>query len=139
MKTFGDERVAAIFHAYPKEVRAKLLALRKLIFDTAAKTDGVGELEETLKWGQPSYLTPVSRSGSTVRIDGIKGDDTRCAVYFTCHTNLVETFRELYRDKLRFEGNRSIMLDLNEPLPTEELGHCIALALTYQLDKRRKQ
>jgi hypothetical protein len=134
---FTDPRVAAIFDTYPKATRQKLLALRKLIFDTAAKTDGVGELEETLKWGQPSYLTPATNSGSTIRIDGIKGDDTRCAIYFICHTNLVEKFRELYRGKLRFEGNRSIVLDVKEPLPAEELGHCIALALTYQLDKRK--
>jgi hypothetical protein len=139
MKSFADERVAAVFDAYPESVRLKLLALRKLIFATAAKTDGVGQLEETLKWGQPSYLTPATKSGSTIRIDGIKDDDTRCAVYFICHTNLVDRFRELYRDKLRFEGNRSIVLDVKEPLPVEELRHCIALALTYQLDKRRKR
>ena len=139
MKSFADERVAQVFDAYPKATRTKLLALRKLIFDTAARTSGVGELEETLKWGQPSYLTSATKSGSTIRIDGIKGDDTRYAVYFICHTNLVDRFRELYRGKLRFEGNRSVVLDLKEPLPVEELGHCIALALTYQLDKRKKR
>jgi hypothetical protein len=120
-------------------VRKRLLAIRKLIFDTAANIDGVGALEETLKWGQPSYLTSETRSGSTVRIDGIKGDNAHVAVYFICHTNLVERFRELYRDRLSFEGNRAIVLDVKEPLPAEELGHCVAMALTYQLDKRRKQ
>jgi hypothetical protein len=139
MRDFDDPRVAAIFDAYPKATRTKLLALRKLIFDTAARTDGVGALEETLKWGQPSYLTPATKSGSTIRIDGIKGDDTRFAAYFICHTNLVEMFRELYRGKFKFEGNRAILLDVKEPLPVEELGHCIAMALTYQLDKRRKR
>jgi hypothetical protein len=138
MKSFADERVSAIFDAFPKATRAKLLALRKLIVDTAAKTEGVGELEETLKWGQPSYLTTETKSGSTIRIDGIKGDDTRCAVYFICHTNLVEKFRELYGDRLHFEGNRGIMLSVKEPLPADDLGHCIAMALTYQLDKRAR-
>ena len=135
---FKDERVARIFDAYPRPARKKLLAIRALIFDTAARTKGVGALEETLKWGQPSYLTSETLSGSTIRIDGIKGDGTRCAVYFICHTNLVERLRDLYGDKLRFEGNRGIVLDVKEPLPTVELRHCIALALTYQLDKRRK-
>jgi hypothetical protein len=97
MKSFADERVAAIFDAYPKATRTKLLALRRLIFDTAAKTDGVGELEETLRWGQPSYLTSETKSGSTIRIDGIKGDRTRYAVYFICHTNLIEVPRALSR------------------------------------------
>jgi len=139
MNAFQDARVAAVFKSYSPPIRKKLLALRSLIFDTAARTNGVGELEETLKWGQPSYLTSETKSGSTIRIDGIKGDDTRCAVYFICHTKLVDRFRELYRGKLRFEGNRAIVLNVKEPMPAEELGHCIAMALTYQLQNRKKR
>ena len=48
---FDDAQVAAAFRAYPRGVAAKLRALRRLIFDVASRTDGVGELEETLKWG----------------------------------------------------------------------------------------
>ena len=88
--------VDAVFAAYPGPVKAKLLALRRLIFDTAKATKGVGALEETLKWGQPSYLTPESKSGSTIRIDQVKAEAGRYAVYFHCQTDLVETFRELY-------------------------------------------
>jgi hypothetical protein len=139
MKSFADERVAAAFDVYPKATRQKLLAIRKLIFDTAARSSGVGELEETLKWGQPSYLTSATKSGSTIRIDAIKGDDTHLAVYFICHTNLVEKFRELYHDRLSFESNRAIVLAVKEPLPAQELGHCIALALTYRLAKRSRK
>jgi len=136
---FEDARVAAIFDAYPLAVRKKLLAIRKLIVETAAETEGVGELQETLKWGQPSYLTSETKSGSTVRIDAAKGDDAQVAVYFICHTNLVERFRDLYGDALRFEGNRGIMLDVREKLPVEELRHCIAMALTYQLERRARK
>ena len=100
----------AIFDAYPKPVKAKLLALRRLIFDTAKTTSGVGALEEALKWGQPSYLTTESKSGSTIRIDQVKAEAGRYAVYFHCQTDLVETFRELYPE-LRYGGNRSILLD----------------------------
>ena len=139
MRRITDPHVAATFRAYPKAARTKLLALRKLIFDIAATTEGVGTLEETLKWGQPSYLTSETKSGSTIRIDALKGDEARYAAYFICHTNLVGTFRDLYRGRLEFESNRAIVLDVNEPLPAKELGHCIAMALTYQLDKRRKR
>ena len=139
MRKFEDARVAAVFDAYPKATRAKLLALRKLIFDTAAKTEGVGELEETLKWGQPSYLTTATKSGSTIRIDAIKGDDTRYAAYFICHTNLVETFRELYRGELRVRGQSRHPARREEATAGRELSHCIALALTYQLAKRRER
>ncbi len=134
---FDDPAVDAVFNAYPKPVRIKLLALRRLIFETAQTTGGVGALQETLKWGQPSYLTPQTNSGSTIRIDQVKSAAGRYAVYFHCQTNLVETFRELYPTQLRFEGNRSIVLDVKDELPRAELRHCVALALTYHLNKRK--
>ena len=136
MKRFTDARVAAIFASYPPATRKKLLALRQLIFDTAASTDGVGTLEETVKWGQPSYLTAASKSGSTIRIDSVKDFGGRYAVYFNCQTSLVDTFKELYGDKLRLEGRRAIILEAGDRLPAEELRHCIALALTYHRAKK---
>jgi hypothetical protein len=134
---FSDPAVEAVFSAYPKPLRAKLLALRRLILDTASTTAGVGRLEETLKWGQPSYLTTETKSGSTVRIDRIKPAADRYAVYFHCQTDLVETFRDLYPTELSYAGNRSIVLDANDPLPQAALRHCVALALTYHLNRRR--
>jgi hypothetical protein len=128
--------VEAVFDAYPSPVRTRLLALRRLILDTAKATEGVGRLQETLKWGQPSYLTPETNSGSTVRIDQVKAVSGPCAVYFHCQTGLVERFRELY-PKLRYSGNRAVLLDASEQLPEAELRHCVALALTYHLGKRK--
>jgi hypothetical protein len=130
-----DPAVAAVLDSYPKPVRSRLLALRWLILDTACKTEGVGRLEEALKWGQASYLTSESKSGSTVRIDRVKSAD-QVAVYFHCQTNLVGTFRELYPE-LSFGGNRAILLDADKKLPETELRHCVALALTYHLGKRK--
>ena len=132
-----DSAVDAVFDAYPKPVKAKLLALRRLIFATAKATEGVGALEEALKWGQPSYLTSESRSGSTIRIDQVKAEPGQFAVYFHCQTNLVETFRELYPE-LRYEGNRAILLNAADKLPEPELRHCVGLALTYHLGKRKR-
>jgi hypothetical protein len=132
----SNPAVEAVFGAYPKPVKAKLLALRRLIFDTAKVTKGVGTLQETLKWGQPSYLTPETKSGSTIRIDQVKPEAGQVAVYFHCQTNLVETFRELYPE-LSFGGNRSILLDAADKLPETALRHCVALALTYHLNKRK--
>src|SRR3954465_6119071 len=138
-KTAGNPNPAvdAVFGAYPKPVKAKLLALRRLIFDTADTTEGVGALEEALKWGQPSYLTTASKSGSTVRIDQVKAEPGRYALYFHCQTNLVETFREIYAE-LNYSGNRAILLDAAEKLPEAALRHCVGLALTYHLGKRKK-
>src|SRR3981189_1660667 len=132
-----DPAVEAVLGACPKPVKAKLLALRRLIFDTAKATQGVGALEETLKWGQPSYLTPATKSGSTIRIDQLKSGANGYAVYFHCQTDLVETFRELYPTEMRYGGNRSILLNAEDDLPEPALRHCLALALTYHLTKRK--
>ena len=128
--------IDAVFSAYPRQVRAKLQALRRLIFDTAKTTTGVGALEEALKWGQPSFLTTESKSGSTIRIDQVKAEAGQYAIYFHCQTDLVETFRELYPE-LRYGGNRSIFLDAADKLPEAALRHCVALALTYHARKRK--
>jgi len=131
-----DTAVTAVFAGYPDPVKSRLLALRKLIFDTAKATSGVGALRETLKWGQPSYLTTESKSGSTIRIDQVKAEAGGYAIYFHCQTDLVETFRELYPE-LRYGGNRAILLDVGDKLPEKALRHCIALALTYHARKRK--
>ena len=133
----SDPAVDAVFDTYPKPLKAKLLALRRLIFDTAKTTKGVGALQETLKWGQPSYLTPETKSGSTIRIDQVKSAPGQYAVYFHCQTNLVETFRELYPKEFSYGGNRSILLNAKGEVPEAALRHCVALALTYHLRKHR--
>lgn len=136
MRRFGDAKVAAVFRAYPPAVRARLLALREMVFDVAAATPGVGGLTETLKWGQPSYLTEESKSGTTVRIDRLKHRDDSCAIYFHCQSGLVEAFRTIYPDTFAYEGKRAIVLGAKDRLPRRALGHCIALALTHHLRKK---
>lgn len=106
--------------------------LRQLVLDTAAETEGVGALEETLKWGEPSYL---AHSGSTVRMAWKKAKPAQYALCFHCQTRLVETFKELYGPQLTFEGNRAIVFDEKDPLPRAQLRHCILLALTYHKRK----
>jgi len=77
MHPFQNPAVAEVFAVCPPGMRRKLLALRRLIFETAAKIDGVGEIEETLKWGEPAYLMAETRSGSTVRVGWNKSNTWR--------------------------------------------------------------
>jgi hypothetical protein len=125
------------FSTYPKPVRQKLLALRQMIFDVAKKTPGVGKLEEALRWGQPSYLTPETGSGSSIRIDHIRNEPRKYAMYFICTSGLIEDFKELYKDELKFVGNRSIVFSVGDRLPEAALRHCVSLALTYHLRKKQ--
>jgi len=126
-----------LFESYPPQLRSKLKALRGLVLDVAATTPDVGALDEMLKWGQPSYLTTETGSASTIRIDRVKSATPRYAMYFHCQTGLVDTFGERYPDKFKFEGNRAIVFDAADKLPERELRHCIGLALTYHLRKRK--
>lgn len=138
MRRFGDPRVGAAFKAYPPDVRARLMALRETIFEVAAATPGVGRLTETLKWGQPGYLTEETGSGTTVRIDQLKGDSGGYAIYFHCRSGLVGQFRELYPETFAYEGERAILFDPRTNVPARELRHCIALALTHHLRKKKR-
>jgi len=53
------------FDSYPFSVKDRMLELRALIIDVI-KTNKFETYEETLKWGEPSYLV---KGGSPIRID----------------------------------------------------------------------
>lgn len=102
--------------------------LRQLIIEVASDTPGIGELEETLKWGEPSYL---AKGGSTVRIGWKESRPAYYAMYFNCNTKLVDTFKELYPESFNFEGNRSIVFHRKDRVPSDALKHCVAISLQY--------
>lgn len=133
MIPFSNTDVMTTFEGYPKATRDQLLSLREIIFEVATETTGVGELEETLKWRQISYLTPHTKSGSTIRIDAVFN---QLAMYFNCQTTLVGTFRALYPNTLEFEDNRCVKFDMTDAESLDAIRHCIALALTYHLRKK---
>ena len=134
--SFANQAVAAAFAVFPDHLRPRLLAIRAMIFDVAANTPGVGQIEEALRWGQPSYLTPGTGSGSTIRLGLVKTDDRSCAMFVHCQSGLADTFKALYRNELMIEGNRSLVFSIDRTLPEAELRHCIGLALTHHLRKR---
>lgn len=124
--------VAAVFASYPEDVRAALEDARALVFEVAEEAD-VGPLTETLKWGEPAYLTQATKAGSTVRLGLNKG---RPAVFFICHTGLVDGFRADYPEAFTWLGNRGLLLD--DTVDRSALAICLGRALTYHRDKRRR-
>lgn len=128
MKVNTDAKAKGVFDKYPKHIQPKLLKLRTLIIETAKEFEEIQTIEETLKWGEPSYL---SKKGSTVRIDWKESKPKQYAMYFKCTSKLVPTFKVLYEDVFAFEKNRAIIFELNQEIPTKELKHCIGLALCY--------
>ncbi|WFU41929.1 DUF1801 domain-containing protein [Bradyrhizobium sp. CB82] len=124
-------KVSRAFEAFPPPVRRRLLDVRRLIFATAKAHDDVGPLTETLKWGEPSYLTERSGSGSTIRLGRVKDSETHAAV--------VETFRERFPDQFEYRQNRALQLPVTGTLAKQPLAVCLSLALTYHLDHRGRR
>lgn len=121
----------AKLQSYPPLVQEKILGLRMLILEAASELN-ISSIEETLKWGEPSYLV---KNGSTIRMDWKAKSPQQYALYFNCSTSLVETFRMLYGDLFRYEKNRALVFNLESVLPKQELKACLKMALQYHLLK----
>ncbi len=134
---FSDPNVKEAFAALPGTARDGLLQLRSLIFQAAAENvSAVGRLEETLKWGQPSYLTPETKSGSTIRLGVPRSPDHDYALFVHCQTDLTEQFETNYPGEFEFEGTRALLFKADRPIQADALKHCIGMALTYHARKR---
>ena len=129
---------ATAYDAYPERYRKRLLAIRKLILAVPRQHPEIGELEETLKWGEPSYLPLKKNIGSTVRLNWRPAYGERIGLFVMCSTPLISEFKTHYPDELEFEGKRCVWVPLKGALQVEPIKHCIALALTYHLRKRQK-
>ncbi len=123
-----NPEIEVIFSNYPDAVRGKMQYLRKLIIETAKEIEDITVLEETIKWGEPSFVT---KNGSTLRIDWKAQTPNQYAMYFQCTSRLVDTFRLIFNHKFQFEGKRAIIFQLNQEIPIIELKECIKAALTY--------
>ncbi|GHE98183.1 DUF1801 domain-containing protein [Thalassotalea profundi] len=116
------------FETYPKDIAISLHTIRDLILRVAAQ-EGISDLIETLKWGEPSY---TSKIGSSIRFDWKAKSPEQYYVYFNCKTTLIETFKEVYGNIFIYEGNRALVFNRGQALPVNELSHCISLSLRYK-------
>lgn len=123
-----DPRLVEKFDSYPEEVKPKMEFLRKLVLETAEAIESIDTIEETLKWGEPSFLV---KKGSTVRMDWKAKQADQYAIYFKCTSRLGETFKVVFKDVFTWEGKRAVIFQMNDEVPVEELMQCIGAALRY--------
>lgn len=131
MKTIqlrSNPEVKAVFNRYPDTVQKQMERLRALVLEVATEVEEIKSLEETLKWGEPSYL---AKKGSTLRMDWKSKAPNQYALYFKCTSQLVPSFRTVFKDVFTFEKTRAIVFQLDDKLPEAELKQCIKAALTY--------
>ncbi len=112
--------------------RKALLDVRELIFEVAQSDPRIGPIEETLRWGEPAYVTSKNRTGSTIRLS-IEKDSGMPALFFNCQTTLVEGFRQQFGSALTYSKNRAVVLDREYGQHSSALKICITAALTYHL------
>jgi hypothetical protein len=127
----SDPQVLNVYQGFPEPFRTELLKMRKLIFEVAEDL-GIPSIQETLKWGEPSYLV---KKGSTIRLAWKSKTPEQYAIYFKCTSKLVPTFRALEPDLFHYEGNRAIVFKPNEKVAQEPLRQFIAAALRYHSRK----
>lgn len=123
-----DPKVETVFANYPDFVQDKMRYLRELVIETAEEMGDLAVLEETLKWGEPSFVT---KNGSTLRMDWKEKTPDQYAMYFQCTSRLVDTFRLVFDHKFHYEGKRAIVFQLNQKIPKLELKECIKASLRY--------
>ena len=126
--------VAAVFEQMPETARDVAHALRALIFKTAEDTQ-TGPLTETLKWGQVSYLTEATKSGTTIRLAYSDKHKDFLGLYVHCQTNLVDSYRQRFPTEFVYQSNRAVLISTLGPIPKDALSQVIAMALSYHRNK----
>lgn len=122
MRPFASPKVKAAFDAFEPKARDGLLRLRALIFEVAGELD----VTETLKWGQPAYLTP---KGSTLRLGAPKAGGF--ALYAHCQSSVISSYAAAFAGADRIEGNRAVLFEDVSEIDAARLGQLIAHALRY--------
>lgn len=122
--------VDRIISGYAPTTREGVLALRALILKEAAAMPQIGLLTETLKWGQPAYLTRT-RKGSTLRLGPHR--DACFALFAHCQTSIIESYARSFPGWDRIDGNRAVLFDTPDQIEPERLGHLIRHGLGYHL------
>jgi len=130
------DTVATTVAAWPVAAQTAFHALRARIQIAALDVPATGPLLETLKWGEPAWLTQVSKSGTTLRVAWKPVHPDEIGVFVNCRTSLLETIREIYPDAFRYDGTRGLWLRLAQPIPEQAMDHLARLAQGYHRNRR---
>ncbi|MEP1444972.1 MAG: DUF1801 domain-containing protein [Paraglaciecola sp.] len=132
---FNNSEVEQVFTQYRASTQQILLKIRQWIFEVAANTEKIGQVEECLKWGEPSYVTHTPKSGTTLRLSQLKSNPYEYGLFVHCQTSLIEEFRLVYPE-LKYDKNRGVIFDSREQVQTDVVKQFIYLALSYSSRKK---
>ena len=128
---FDDPKIEALFDSYPEPARTGLRQLRALIFQEAAQLPEIGPVQEVLRWGQPSYITPKKKAATTLRLGTHK--NASFAIFAHCQSNVISNHAARFPSWDRLDGNRAVLFDEPSQIEPFRLRPMIRDALTYHL------
>ena len=128
--------IQAAFEVPDPVARQGLLTLRRLVFETAADLPQVGVITETLRWGQPSYITEQTKSGTPIRLGVPKAGGF--ALYVHCQSRVIPEFLEKYPAWDRVDGTRAVLFQTPSEIEPLRHGWLIERAFPSKLTRRQR-
>lgn len=133
---FASQEVARVFDGFEARAREGLLRLRGLIFECAAQMPEVGRVEEALRWGQPAYLTPETKAGSTLRLGRFGVLKTGgFAIFAHCQTDIISSYAQSFGGMDRIDGNRAVVFESVHEIDPARISLLIKHGLGYHLKR----
>lgn len=132
---FATDLFKKAVQGYPTDVIETLLHLKGIIFEQAGLNKKIGDIEESLKWGQLSYVSK-NRSGTPIRLGIEKKAPNSLGLYVHCSTTVIGDVKHIYGNKFRYDGNRALLFDYTKTIPEKEIRHVIDMILSYHTNKR---
>ncbi|PKA24535.1 hypothetical protein [Leptospira meyeri] len=127
-----SEEVSSYYFNLTPVMFDKFMEIRTWIYELSESDERIGEIEECLKWAEPSFLTPKTKSGSTIRIG--KVDDSEFSLYFNCKTTIAKEIAIEFPE-LNCDGRRALYFKTNQKLSKTKLIVCLKKALLYHKRK----
>ncbi|MGJ8545148.1 MAG: hypothetical protein ACSHWZ_06860 [Sulfitobacter sp.] len=120
---------------WPLAAQQTLANVRRVVHTMCTGCDAA-PLQETLKWGEPSWLPRAPRIGTTLRAAWKPQRPDHFGLFVHCQTSIAAEFDALYPPHsgpplFTRESNRAIWLPLDAPVPEGPIGHLALMALTY--------
>ncbi|MGH1463908.1 MAG: DUF1801 domain-containing protein [Cognatishimia sp.] len=131
MHPFLDQTVTEAFDAFPDQTRPGLLKLRDLILTEAQNLPQIGQVQEVLRWGQPSFITPKVKAATPLRLGTHKASSF--ALFAHCQSSVISDYGLRFPGWDRLDGNRAVLFDDISDIEPFRLGTLIRHALTYHL------
>lgn len=125
---FQNLAVNAAYNAMPDTDRSGALTLRHLILNTADEMDDVTNVDECLRWGQPSYISPI---GSTLRIAVPKSGGF--GIYAHCQSSIISDFAGKFGQDFRIDSNRGVLFRTGQDIQPDKLVFLIRHGLRYKV------